>query len=287
MFAFPTGPRVMALAADWLASAEAAVVTLSRGRDVRTIGASLSDYVDATGRVVDRPYQIVDGAAIIPVSGLLLERFPYIGYSGATGYDALRLQTAVALTDPAVRGLLYDINSGGGDAAGMVDLSRWIATSAAAAGKPTASVLISTACSAAYGLACATQSIAMPDCGSVGSIGALRVHFDVSGLLAEAGVKVSLITSDPHKADGNPYEPLPDGVAGDWTEIVGSVRDSFAAWVAERRPMTLDAIRGTEARVYSGPVGASRALSLGLVDAVAPSAEAATAFFDFINNQGV
>ena len=94
------------------------------------------------------------------------------------------------------------------------------------------------------------------------------------GALGEAGIKVTYIYAGDHKVDGNPYEPLPDGVRSDIQARIDGKYESFVGHVAAMRKMDPAAVRATQARTYDAP----EAMRLGLIDAIA-TAPAALAQF--------
>ena len=64
------------------------------------------------------------------------------------------------------------------------------------------------AASAAYWLASAADEMVVTPSGSVGSIGIVAMHEDVSKALEAEGVKVSIVSAGKYKTEGNPYQPL-------------------------------------------------------------------------------
>jgi len=218
-----------------------------------------------------RLYPVVEGVAVVAVSGLLVHKLGWVGCGFITGYDGLRAQLAQAFADPEVRAIVLDIDSGGGEVAGCFDLVDWITAARAATGKTVAAILSEEAYSAAYALATAAESIAVPQTGGVGSIGAIILHVDYAGMLEKAGITPTLIGAGAHKGDGNPYQPLPEAVRADWQAAVDDLRTLFAARVAQNRPnLTEQTALATEARCLRGPAGTAEAVRLGLADAVLP-----------------
>ncbi len=72
----------------------------------------------------DAPYPVVDGIAVIEISGVLIHRGGWIGQSsGQTSYEGIAAQIEAAASDPAVRGLALEIDSFGGEVAGVFDLA--------------------------------------------------------------------------------------------------------------------------------------------------------------------
>ena len=228
------------------------------------------------------PFAMVDGIAVIEVSGVLVHRGSWIGQSsGQTSYEGIAAQLAAAVADPAVRGIALEIDSFGGEVAGVFDLAD--AIRAARDAKPVQAFVAEHAFSAGYALASQATSIILPRTGAVGSIGVVVMHADLSGQLSDDGVTVTLIHSGAHKVDGNPYEPLPDPVRARIQTEIDSIRTLFAQTVAagRGRRLTAEAALATEAECYRG----ADAVAAGLADEVSDPASAFAAFADAVNGR--
>ncbi len=228
------------------------------------------------------PFTMADGIAVIEVSGVLVHRGSWIGQSsGQTSYEGIAAQVAAAVADPAVRGIALEIDSFGGEVAGVFDLAD--AVRAAQAAKPVWAFVAEHALSAGYALASQAGRIILPRTGSVGSIGVVVMHADFSGRLSDDGVTVTLIHSGAHKVDGNPYEPLPDPVRARIQAEIDGLRTLFAETVAAGRGRRLDAAAAlaTEAECYRG----ADAVAAGLADEVSDPASAFAAFADAVNGR--
>jgi len=229
------------------------------------------------------PFAMVDGIAVIEVSGVLVHRGAWIGQSsGQTSYEGIAAQLAAAVADPAVRGIALEIDSFGGEVAGVFDLAD--AIRAARAQKPVQAFVAEHAFSAGYALASQATSITLPRTGAVGSIGVVVMHADLSGQLSDDGVTVTLIHSGAHKVDGNPYAPLPDLVRARIQAEIDSIRTLFAQTVAagRGRRLTAEAALATEAECYRG----AEAVAAGLADEVSDPASAFAAFAAALNGRG-
>lgn len=218
-----------------------------------------------------KPFAFSNGIAVIPVHGTLINRFSY-SWGFVTGYNFIRQQVAAAGQDPDVMGIVFDVNSYGGEAAGCFECSADIKR--LAGGKPTMSVIDSNAYSAAYAMAAGTDRIISTPSGGAGSIGVVVMHVSMEKMLDEMGIKVTFIHAGKHKVDGNPYEDLPEDVRADIQKNIDKSYAAFVGVVAKGRRMDEKAVRATEARTYR----ADDALSLGLIDAVASPSEAVRAF---------
>lgn len=218
-----------------------------------------------------KPFAFSQGIAIIPVHGTLINRFGY-SWSYVTGYNFIRQQTALAGMDPDVLGIVYDVNTYGGEAAGCFECSDDIRK--LANGKPTMSLVDSNCYSAGMALASGTDRIVCTPSGGVGSVGVVAMHVDMSKMLEDIGIKITFIKAGAHKVDGNPYEELPDSVKADMQKSIDVSYKAFVALVSKGRGMEEKAVRATEARTYR----ADDAMSVGFIDAIAAPNEAMQAF---------
>ena len=220
-------------------------------------------------------YSVIDGVAVIPVRGSLVQRHGLDPWSGMTGYDGIAAKFREAVGDPEVRGIVFDVDSPGGEVAGCFDLVDEI--HAARGAKPVRAILSENAMSAAYALASAADHITVPRTGFAGSVGVICMHADFSRMLDEEGVTVTLIFAGPHKADGNPFEPLPEAVRDEIQTDIDATYTLFVDTVARNRSaMSPETVRGTESRIYRG----GAAVRVGLADEVASPIEAFRAFVE-------
>jgi ClpP class serine protease len=222
-----------------------------------------------------QPFAVVDGIAVIEITGTLVHRGAWIGQSsGLTSYEGIAAQLQAALADPGVRGIALDIDSFGGEVAGAFDLADRIR--AARTQKPVHAFVAEHALSAGYVLASQADRIILPRTGAVGSIGVVALHTDMSGALDQKGIGVTLIHAGAHKVDANPYQPLPDAVHDQMRRELEVVRFLFAETVAAGRGdrLTHASALATEAAVFRG----SDAIAAGLADDLADPVTAFHAF---------
>lgn len=211
------------------------------------------------------PYPVVDGIAVIEIAGVLIHRGGWIGQSsGQTSYEGIAAQIEAAASDPSVRGIALEIDSFGGEVAGVFDLADRIR--AIRGTKPVWAFVAEHAFSAGYALASQADRILLPRTAAVGSIGVVVMHADLSGQLDQDGVRVTLIHSGQHKVDGNPYEPLPKNVRDDIQREIDVLRFLFAETVAAGRAERLNQVAAlaTEAATFRG----TAAVAAGLADEV-------------------
>lgn len=234
-----------------------------------------NDLAQRHQRSGSQPYAVVDGIAVIEITGTLVHRGAWIGQSsGLTSYEGIAAQLQAALADPGVRGIALDIDSFGGEVAGAFDLADRIR--AARVQKPVHAFVAEHALSAGYVLASQADRIILPRTGAVGSIGVVALHTDMSGALDQKGIAVTLIHAGAHKVDANPYQPLPEAIHDQMQRELEVVRFLFAETVAAGRgdSLTQVAALATEAAVFRG----TDAIAAGLADDLA---DPVTAFRSF------
>lgn len=197
-------------------------------------------------------YRVVDGVAVVPVSGALINRYDFLGEgSSYTSYPALTRAIEQAKADRGVRGIVLGINSPGGNADGI--LTPAAAIRSAREVKPVTALVGSMAASGGYWLAAQAGEIVLDnDFSQVGSIGVYTMHMDVSKLLERIGIDISVISSGRNKVDGHPFAPLPADVRASIQQEVDDLRLMFAREVSAGRPaLSEQAALATEARMFS------------------------------------
>lgn len=215
-----------------------------------------------------RYYDVVDGIAVIPVQGTLVQKLGCMRpWSGMTGYDSIRINVLQALSDEDVEAIILDIDSPGGEVAGCFDLVDTIYRARGA--KPIWAICSEIAYSAAYAIASACDHITVPRTGGTGSVGVICMHVDFSKALDEAGITVSIIQYGARKADGAEVLPLSKEARQRFQADIDTMGDLFVQTVARNRELTPEAVKSTDASTFLGQKG----VAIGFADAVmAPDA---------------
>jgi signal peptide peptidase SppA len=226
---------------------------------------------------VINPVSSRTGIAILPVHGTLVKRaLGLSAASGLTSYADIGAMLSTAVRDPAVRGILLDIDSPGGETGGVFELAA--AVRAATAIKPVWAVANDAAFSAAYAIAAAATRVLLTRTGGVGSIGVIALHVDQSVADANEGLRYTAITAGSRKNDYSPHEPLSTQAHAQLQAEVNRLYELFVAHVATVRGLSAEAVRATNAGLYFGP----DALSAGLADALGSLEEASAEFTPFL-----
>lgn len=223
-------------------------------------------------------YDMVGPIAVIDVQGTLVQRLGSLRpWSGMTGYDGLRQNLFMAVSDPKVEAIALNIDSPGGEVAGCFDLVDTIY--GLRGEKPIYAVLAESAYSAAYAIASAADKIYVPRTGGVGSIGVICAHVDLSQALTAAGIKVTFITYGDYKADGHAELPLSEEALARFQADIDAMGELFVETVARNRNISAATVRGTKAACFMGGNG----VALGLADEVAAPDAAFRALIKTIN----
>jgi signal peptide peptidase SppA len=256
------GPRILGRRVeltDGFEVPDSAVITPARASILAGNLAAHLQHYDET------PFPVVDGIAVIEIAGVLIHRGGWIGQSsGQTSYEGIATQIEAAASDPTVRGIALEIDSFGGEVAGVFDLADRIR--GIRGSKPVWAFVAEHAFSAGYALASQADRILLPRTGAVGSIGVVVMHADLRGQLDQNGVHVTLIHSGKHKVDGNSYAPLAENVRDDIQREIDVLRCLFAETVAAGRAgrLSQNAALATEAATFRG----SEAIAAGVADEV-------------------
>jgi len=217
-----------------------------------------------------KTYELIpDGIAVIPIEGTLVHKsYGLDALSGMTAYVDLQNEIEDAATDPAVKGILLDIDSPGGEVAGVFELADTIY--AARAAKPIFAVANADAFSGAYLLASAAERIYTGQSSGLGSIGVIVTHLDVSGNDEKLGFKYTILHAGARKADFNPHVPLSEEARAAIEAELDRTYGMLVKAVARNRGLAEAAIRDTEAARYFG----EDAIQVRLADRIGTRAEA-------------
>ena len=209
-----------------------------------------------------RPYRVKDGILTVPITGSLLDKVSITWGGWITGYEYIRRAVLRGQDDPKVRGIILDIDSPGGEAAGNFELFDEI--KGIPNRKPMVAVANGLALSGGYSMAAVADKIIVRPTGAVGSVGVITVHLEMSKALEKRGITATIIRSGKHKAEGNAYEPLSDFAKGEIQDRSDSRYGMFVERVAKGRGMSEIQVRRTEARVF----GADDGIEIGFADSV-------------------
>ncbi len=162
-----------------------------------------------------------------------------------------------------VRGVLFDISSGGGESIASMDL--YLAVKRLDQVKPVYATIGSIGASGAYMAALGARRVfAYPE-SEVGSIGVIYPHLATRELLRRMGIGLELVHAGVHKDAYQGYRPLTEEERAKLQAIADESHDVFVQLVARERRRSVEEVRAlATGEFWTG----TRALALGLVDAL-------------------
>jgi len=173
------------------------------------------------------------------------------------------------------KALIVNINSPGGSYVGgeaLYEAIRLVGKQ-----KPVVALMGTTATSAGYMTALASDHIFARASSLTGSIGVILQSVDVTEMLGNLGIKPIVIKSAPLKAQPNPLEKFSNAARKVTEDVVADFYNMFVDVVTERRNLPRDRVKElADGRVFSG----RQAKALGLIDAIGAEEEARKWLFD-------
>lgn len=208
-----------------------------------------------------RPYEVVDGVAVIPLHGPMSKAGSPKFQEASTVHTRQLLRQAAR--DDAVSQVMLHIYSPGGHVDGTSELAGDVARIGTL--KPTFAHIEDLGASAAYWVASQAQRVTANATAEVGSIGTVAVLEDTSKRMDRLGIEVHVLSTGPYKGAGVDGAPLSAEALSYFRGRVESLNQHFLAAIQRGRGLTeaqVDAVR--DGRVHI----ASMAQSYGLIDAV-------------------
>ncbi len=207
-------------------------ISLREGEGAEAVAARMGRPLDNTRCVTMR-----DGVACVPIHGVISQRASmFSDISGGCSTDQVALDLQTAMDNPGVRAIMLDIDSPGGQAAGIGQLADMIY--ACRGKKPIKSYVSGQACSAGYWLASAADEVIVSPHSQGGSIGTVMQRRDTSEREARAGIKTEQYVSaqSPKKRPDTSTESGRSVIQDE----VNKLADLFIHAVARNRGTTAD-----------------------------------------------
>lgn len=206
--------------------------------------------------------------AVINVMGIIAQHASQvddISGPGGTSTERVSQSLRMAIADPSVKSIVFNIDSPGGSVSGVQALGDEIFK--ARGKKPMIAQVNSLAASAAYWIASQADEIVMTPGAQVGSIGVYALHRDVSKAAEMEGMKFTFVSAGKYKVEGNSLEPLTDEASAAIQKSVNAYYDDFVKAVARGRGVKASEVKGgfAEGRTEKD----SEAVALGMADSVA------------------
>jgi signal peptide peptidase SppA len=212
-------------------------------------------------------YDLIGNVAVIGIEGSTIARSSFFSQIfGIPSYEDIKARFIQAHDDPEAKAVVMTIDTNGGTSEGVFSLSRFIYEFNAKI-MPVISYDISKQLSAGlvYGSA-GGQMIADQDA-SIGSIGAIYVHREITEALKMEGIKATVFRSAPYKALGTPYEKLNDTAKQEIEAELMLGHNKFVDTLAHNTGVKVETVHTwATGKVFA----ADKALNMGLLDSIQP-----------------
>lgn len=223
----------------------------------------------------------------VPLRGTILLEDGLGGWARGSSDGANAALRAIrrATGDPDVRGLLLELDSGGGGlTASDILYDALVRFKQASPGRVVVAHLGNLAASGAYYVALAADRIVAHPTTITGSIGVLLSSFNARELATRLGIQDVTIKSGDNKDLLNPLGELSEAQRLLLQDVVDQMHARFVAKVLERR----GAFPAERRNLLDGRIFlASRALELGLIDGLGYRAEAEAALAGLLGEPAV
>lgn len=251
----------LAATRPWVIQAEALETVLAvanRLGDPEALQARTGRPLENTRKVVMR-----DGVAIIPVTGPIFRYANlFTELSGATSTGLLAREIGAAIDNSYVRGIVLEINSPGGEAAGINELSKLIR--AGTRRKRIVAYGENAVASGAYWLASAANEIVIDETAHLGSLGVVMSYLDTRKRDEKADVRMVEIVSS--QSPDKRIDPNTDEGRAKVQALVDQLAAVFIAAVADYRNTTVEKVRADFGR--GGLLIGEHAIKAGMADRI-------------------
>lgn len=221
--------------------------------DFEAVAAKQARRLDGTERVRIRE----NGVAVIDVTGPIVRYADFFSsISGATSITTLSRDFSAAINDPAVRSILLNLDSPGGEVAGVNEFAQMIFD--ARGRKPIVAYVDGMAASAAYWIASAADEIVSDATGLIGSIGVIAT---VPNPGAKGAKDINFVSSQSPKKRP---DPTTESGKDQMQNLVDRLADVFVETVARNRSVSVETVLAEygQGDVYVG----RNAVAAGLAD---------------------
>lgn len=210
--------------------------------------------------------QVEKNVGIININGSLTNRYSFWNkYFDVISYDEIRDAAVSLASDTAIEEILLEINTGGGSAHGVNEVSDLLAKIDTQV-KPVHAHTSMYTFSAGMWVASAARSISASPMSEAGSIGVILTMASYHQMYKDKGIDLKVIRAGKYKALGNPAEPLTEAAIAEAEQKAGKFYGYFLDQMITNRPAL--SIGNKDAWAEGKTFFADEAISIGLIDEI-------------------
>lgn len=243
---------------------------------------NLLGYIDSRGDLLNEDYKLAieedrvaraqkkddlaeTDVGIIRISGALTyEATVWEALCGNTSYQTIQRQYDELVTNPNIKTIVLDIDSGGGEAYSLFEVARYLRKRSNEEDKRLIAYVDGMAASAAYGLASAADEIIVNPMGEVGSVGVVVRLLNENKRLQSEGIEQTYVHAGSSKIPFNAEGEFREDFIEDLQDKVNELYEDFTGMVSEFRGVDQQDIKDTEAAVFT----ARGSVDMGLADEI-------------------
>ncbi len=206
--------------------------------------------------------------AVIPIRGMIVVDAPTGLYrEGGVSSEQIIRYINDADSNPSVKAILFDINSGGGTPVATDEIAQRIKT----INKTNIAVIREVGASGAYWIASATDRIFANRMSITGSIGVIGSYLEIADLLDQYNITYRRLVSGEYKDMGSPFKEMTKDEENKYQAILDQMHEFFIEEVAANRNLDPDEVKDiSDGSVFLGV----EAKDLNLVDELGTKADA-------------
>lgn len=208
------------------------------------------------------PYEIIDGVAILSLSGPLFPRANLLTMlSGATSYDEFGADFAHAMNNLDVIAIVIESDSPGGSCLRMSELCSQIFSAREMGNKPIYGFIDPMSCSAAYAVVSQCHEVYITESGMAGSIGTILKYNNWDRAERNEGNDQVTMTSSDIKSFGTPQS------LAQYQSMIDTLLSYFEQFkdIVKRGRKKIDIEKVAGAKIWIG----KEAVTVGIADGVA------------------
>lgn len=220
--------------------------------------------------------------AVLSASGEMVNKESWLNrYFGVISYQEIR-NAAITAANSGVKALLLDLDTSGGSAEGIGELSDFLFEFDKST-LPVYTYTGSKMLSAGYWIGASGRKIFSSSMAMSGSIGVVSAHFSYVEMMKKQGIDVTMFRQGEFKALGSPYEKLDEKARTEIEARMGKFYEMFLGHVSSRRGIAIPTLIETaaEGRVFMG----ADALRVGLVDSITTFDKAVSAVLELVSDR--